>query len=74
MATWNQLQNLKKCKNKYRHKRQDIGKEETGYETFEYYCKKCGKKKIKVDAYSAKYYDEEGNFLSRRAPECVPNK
>ena len=71
MASWKQIQNLHKCKNKFRHKWIDEGKEKDGYNNYCYTCKKCGKKKIKQSAYSASYYDEKSNYIGSLAPECV---
>ena len=62
--------NLRKCRNKSRHKWQDEGKLKDGFPSYTYVCKICGKRKIKQSSYSASYYDNEGKFISSTAPEC----
>jgi hypothetical protein len=59
-----------KSKNKYRHKWVDDGKAK-GVEIYYYTCSKCGKKKTKVDSFSAVYYEYEGAEPSKFAPDCV---
>jgi len=71
MASWKQLQNLRKCKNQFRHNWIDDGIAEGKGETYCYTCKKCRKKKIKASTYSSVYYGENGNYIGRTAPECV---
>ena len=62
-----------KSRNKFRHKWVDDGKPE-GTNLYTYTCAKCGKTKIKVDAFSAEYYDETGKSTNGIAPECVAVK
>lgn len=71
MASWNQLKNLRKCNNKFKHKWIDEGKRDTGIPNYGYECKYCGKYKIKSSTYAASYYDKDKKYLGNTAPECV---
>jgi len=70
MATWAQLQNLKKCRNVFRHKWVDKGKRDNGSPTYDYECKVCGRRKIKCDTYHSIYYEVDGTPLGGLAPDC----
>jgi len=62
---------MMRSKNKHRHKWIDDGKHR-GIELYTYTCGRCGKKRIKNDSFSMSYYDDLGNLIGNRAPECVP--
>lgn len=72
MATWRQLQNLKKCVNQFRHRWIDRGREAGRGDTYDYYCKYCRAERIKVTAYSSVYRRAGAiDEWQERAPECV---
>ena len=61
------------CKNLYKHIWLDDGLKDNT-EKFIYTCRKCGKKRYKVDSFSMNYYDEHGTLIGDKAPECVPTR
>lgn len=71
MASIAQIKNLRKCKNKYRHRWIDEGLRDSGFASYSYICKYCAQRKIKASAYAASYYDRSGKLIGNIAPECV---
>ena len=70
MATWKQIQNLHKCKNEYRHRWIDKGRERDGHDTYDYYCKFCAARRIKESSYHMSYQVNGGEW-THLAPDCV---
>lgn len=73
MATFAQIRNLHKCRNQYRHRWIDKGREKNGIDNYDYYCKfGCGTRRIKASAYDYEYWVAGEKEPRRLAPDCVP--